>query len=95
MSFVASTIQELERLQLQMQRLLNDILYYRHDLEIRQKSEKIKHMSIMGYQLFKFHHSYAKLYKFGSTFAVITIIITNCQLRTLPSCLIKVLPLPG
>ena len=60
-SLVASTIQEFERLQLQMQTLFNDLLDHRHNLEIRQKSEKIKHMSIMEYQLFKFHHSYAKL----------------------------------
>ena len=60
-SFVASTIQEFERLQLQMQTLFNDILDHRQNLDIRQKSEKIKHMSIMEYQSFKFHHSYAKL----------------------------------
>ena len=57
---MASTIQEFERLQLQMQ-TFNDILDHRQNLDIRQKSEKIKHMSIMEYQLFKFHHSYAKL----------------------------------
>ena len=55
-SLVASTIQEFERLQLQMQTLFNDILDHRNNLEKRQKSEKIKHMSIMEYQLFKFHH---------------------------------------
>ena len=57
---MASTIQEFERLQLQMQTLFNDLLDHGHNLEIQQKSEKIKHMSIMEYQLFKFHHSYAK-----------------------------------
>jgi len=57
---VTSTIQEFERLQLQMQ-TFNDLPDHRQTLDIRQKSEKIKHMSIMEYQLFKFHHSYAKL----------------------------------
>ena len=57
---MASTIQEFERLQLQMQTLFNDIIDHRHKLEIQQNSEKIKHMSIMEFQLFKFHHSYAK-----------------------------------